>query len=277
MMIAAGNNASAQVLRALWQHDQPQALQRRNISGFSAIHWSLRENVSAQVVLTLLMLDPTIATHLVCSSRPQDVLLGLHNKLSCLDILSQNKTNHPSVEQRLQEWDENQWTKLCYLLWARHYGSINVRSLHNFSTLHAALACEVAADLLDRAVEQDLNKFAAARDVYGTFALHWASQCRTVTGEHVHKIVTAYPNAAAIPREEDGRFPLHICLEQGKMWHKHCVQEIFAAHPCAAEVSDPTTQLPAALLAASTGDLDGTFHLMTAFPQAIAGCRVQDG
>jgi hypothetical protein len=264
LMIACGRNASRRVVRLLISKD-PKALDMRDASGYAAIHWACREDASHEVLKQLLWNDPGQAWRMV--QKPfvpgapyiaQDHVGGM----SPLDILYQNRSS--STVRSNAEWDRNQWKKLTYLLWVRHYGSMNARSEHSFSVLHAALALKCPTDVVDTAIRLHCRDVAGIRDVHGNLPLHYAVQSWTVTGAHISQLIEAFPQAV-MSKDGKGRLPLHEALKSRKSWHGG-VSKIFEMFPCVAS-KDEETALPPAFLAAAYSDLDATFSLLREYPQ----------
>jgi ankyrin repeat protein len=267
LMIACGRNASRRVVRLLISKDR-KALDLRDASGYAAIHWACRENASHEVMKQVLLNEPGQAWRMV--QKPA-VLSAPHIAqhhvggmgMSPLDILYQ--INSSSSGQSSSEWDRNQWKKLTYLLWVRHYGSMNARSEHSYSVLHAALALKCPADVVDTAIRLHCRDVAGIRDVHGNLPLHYAVQSWTVTGAHISQIISAFPHAA-MAKDGKGRLPLHEALKSGKAWHEGGVSTIYDNFTAVSSKDEETT-LPPAFLAASYSDLDATFTLLREYPQ----------
>jgi hypothetical protein len=266
LMIACGRNASRRVVRLLINKDR-KALDLRDSSGYAAIHWACRENASHEVMKQVLWNDPDQAWRMVqkpvvvgAPYIPQHHVGGM--SLSPLEILYQ--INASSTGQSSLEWDRNQWKKLTYLLWARHYGSMNARSEHSFSVLHAALALKCPTEVVDTAIRLHCRDVAGIRDVHGNLPLHYAVQSFMVTAAHISQLIAAFPHAA-MAKDDKGRLPLHEALKYGKAWHGG-VSTIYENFPDVAS-KDEETSLPPAFLAASYSDLDATFSLLREYPQ----------
>jgi hypothetical protein len=266
LMIACGRNASRRVVRLLISKDR-KALDLRDSSGYAAVHWACRENASHEVMKQVLWNDPDQAWRVV--QKPVVVgapYIAQHHvggmSQSPLEILYQS--NASVTGESSSEWDRNQWKKLTYLLWARHYGSINARSEHSFSVLHAALALKCPTEVVDTAIRLNCRDVAGIRDVHGNLPLHYAVQSFMVTGAHISQLIAAFPHAA-MSKDGKGRLPLHEALKSGKAWHGG-VSTIYENCPDVAS-KDEETSLPSALLAASYSDLDATFSLLRGYPQ----------
>jgi hypothetical protein len=268
LMIACGRNASRRVIRLLVSKDR-KGLDVRDSTGQTAIHWACRENVSHEVIKQLLWSEPTLAYRLVQKLFiPGAPYLAQHHVggVSPLEILY--KQHHAGMRGSNTGWDTNQWKKLSYLLWARHYGSINTRSQHSFSVLHAALALKCPVGVIDTAMRLHCRSVAGTRDVHSNIPLHYAVESWTVTGAHILQLLRAFPQAATT-RNGNNRLPLHQALKSGKAWHQG-VSLIYEQFPAAAASKDGETLLPPALLAAAFSDLDSTFALLRQDPQVIA-------
>lgn len=277
LMIACGRNASRRVIRLLLRDKK--ALAVCDASGQAAVHWACRENVSHEVMKQLLYSDPSQAWRQVqklLSVRGGVPFLAQHH-VGCVESPLEILYLHPgtgsttgfatAASRSNTAWDRNQWQKLSYLLWARHYGSINTRSQHSFSVLHAALALKCPVDVIDTALRLHRD-VAGARDVHSNLPLHYAVQSWTVTDAHICQLLTAFPPAAAT-RDGNNRFPLHEALKSGKGWHQG-VSRIYESFPAAASHQDDDTFLPPVLLAAAYSDLDSTFCLLRECPQVVA-------
>jgi hypothetical protein len=267
LMIACGRNASRRVVRLLISKDR-KALDLRDATGYAAIHWACRENSSHEVMKQVLWNDPGQAWRMVQKpavlGAPHIAQHHMGGGMSPLDILYQN--NASSTGRSSLEWDRNQWRKLTYLLWVRHYGSINARSEHSFSVLHAALALKCPTDVVDTAIRLHCRDVAGIRDVHGNLPLHYAVQSWAVTGAHISQLIAAFPHAA-MSKDGKGRLPLHEALKSGKTWHGG-VSTIYENYPAVA-CKDEETSLPPAFLAASYSDLDATFSLLREYPQSL--------
>jgi len=258
VMIACGRNARPNVIRLLCSKDK-KALTRKDSSGYTAIHWACRENVSHKLVKTILLVDP------LQSTRTVDRADGIQQQaggISPVEILYQNRSSTGTT------WTTNQWSKFTYLLWARHYGSIDARSQHNFSTLHAALACKCPSDVIDEVIKLYGASGAGVRDVYRNLPLHYAVQSATVSRAHIQGLLVHFSQAAAL-NNAGGRLALHEALIYGKRW-RDGIDLIYRCNKAAAAIDDGCTLLPPALMAASlNSDVETIFGLLRAYPQVL--------
>lgn len=326
LMVACGRNASPAIVSLLCRRD-PAALNRTDPHGYGPIHWACRQDVSHEVVRLILKIDPSQAykkayrsvAAAAAASAEDEVAARRQSPVTALDILSQNRTqltpsstsssapneNVGSIAAEAECrccWDENQWKKISYVLWSRHYGSILARSEHSYSTLHAALACSGSDNAKttdggcsrgcgcpDEVVDAAVRRYAAhvsgtrdsVGDMQGGLPLHYAIGSATSTNRNgaaassspsrrhvVVQLLAAFPGAAS-ERNSEGDLPLHQAIRAGKGWHEAGVDCIYRCYPAAASILDIRTGLPPSLLAAVHGDLDTSFELLRELPEAI--------
>lgn len=263
LMIACGRNASPSVIHLLCELDKS-AINRFDESGYAAIHWACRQNVSHAVMKVLLGINPSQSCHMV---RPRTIggeaVVGT-GRITALEILYQNRS---STAQLGTAWDSNQWKKLCYLLWAHHYGSVSARSEHSYSTLHAALACQCPKGVVDTALSYYVNTMAGVRDLKGNLPLHYAVKSKVIDRDQMLRVLSAF-RAAAGATDANGCLPLHEAIKAGRSWTSG-TSEIYELFPAAASLKDKGSCLPPALLAAAKNDLDATFALLEQFPDFV--------
>jgi ankyrin repeat protein len=265
LMIACGRNASPDVIRILLRGAK-NTIQMKDSTGYTAVHWACREDVSKEVLRKLLLVDPTLANsrvqapavdHRTNNGRYPSFSQGV----TPLDILCQSRVSNA--------FSYNQWCKVCFILWARQYGTIANRNEQVFSTLHAALALQCPKDVVDLTVDQYGAESAGMRDKFGNFPLHYA--VRLAEGSAIAKLLDFFPPAAEAP-DADGQLPLFVALKHGCTWSGG-IRELLMYHPSAISMTDDTELLhPFALAATSTcsKDLETIFMLLLDHPQLLS-------
>lgn len=256
LMIASGRNASPEVVRLLLRQAK-ETIDIRDSSGYTAIHWACRADVGKEVVRTLLILNPQVATRRVEVPNGQT---SYTSGVTCLDILSQGRASNT--------FSPNQWDKLCYILWARHYGTIVARSGQFFSTLHTVLALHCPKPIIEIALERHGAQSAGVRDKFGNLPLHYAVRIKS-SGAILATLLQHFPQAASRP-DSDGRLPLLVALKHGYTWQQG-VRELYFLYPMAISMIDDETCLFPFSLAATCSDVETIFCLLREHPQVISG------
>ena len=260
LMIACGRNASKEVIRLLLRSAK-QTMYLKDSSGYSAIHWACREDVSKEVLRCLLIADPQIAH---CRADPPNGKASYTSGVTPMDILYQSRMAN--------SFSDNQWDKLCYVLWARKYGTLVARSGQAFSTLHAALSLRCPKDVIEIALERYGGQYAGVRDQFGNLPLHYAVKLNSSGPPIVATLLQHFPQAASCS-DAYGRLPLHVALKHGHTWSKG-VAQLLLNYPPAIAVTDKETSLLPCALSASFCDVETTFCLLREYPQVITS--VQD-
>jgi ankyrin repeat protein len=250
LMIACGRNASPQVVCRLLK-DSKESITVTDTTGYSAIHWACREDVSLEVVRELLIVDPRVANHRIEGQQ------SFVNGLTPTDILLQNKT--------ILRYSFHQRQKLSLILSARYYGTIStILSTKNGSALHAALALKCSEDVLQFALEQ--YESAGVRDCHGNLPLHYA--VRMIIPSILPKLLNKFPDGASC-KDSSGRLPLHAALMNGCTWSQG-VRDLFVHNPTAVSVKDEEYNLYPLALSAAFSDLETTFCLLRENPHILA-------
>lgn len=274
LMIACGRNASPDVIRILTRGGGAKdTVQMRDSTGYTAVHWACREDVSKEVLRRLLLIDPTLADSRVqappCTYRNNCSGGGsrypsFSEGVTPLDILCQSRVSNA--------FSYNQWCKVCFVLWARQYGSIANRNEQVFSTLHAALALKCPKDVVDLTVEQYGAESAGIRDKFGNLPLHYAVRLTPAEDSIIPKLLNFFPPAAEAV-DAHGELPLFVALKHGCTWSKG-VRELLMYHPCAISMLDDRTRLyPFTLAAAASAtrkDLETIYMLLLDHPQLVS-------
>jgi ankyrin repeat protein len=257
LMIACGRSASPEVIRLLLRRQARETIDIRDSSGYTAIHWACRADVGKEVVRTLLILNPQVATRRV---QAPDGRMSHTSGATCLDILSQGRASN--------RFSPNQWDKLCYILWARHYGTLVARSGQAFSTLHAALALHCQKYIIDIVLERHGAQSAGVRDKFGNLPLHYAVRIHSL-GAILATLLQHFPLAASRP-DSDDRLPLMMALKHGYTWQQG-VRELYSLYPMAISMIDDDTSLFPFSLAATSSDVETIYCLLREHPQMISG------
>ena len=278
LMIACGRNASPKVVRRLVRDEREAALHVKDASGYTAIHWACQAvGTHKDVVRQLLLVDPTIAnnradptqhkkkgslgrgkkrsnTHSTGGISPTDILCGQLSWATSRNHVCKNK---------------NQWDKLRYILWARFYGTLDYRTSHGCSTLHAALALKCPQDVVDKATNEEASFLSGTRDRFGNLPLHYAVQNHHLDIERtIPTLLDRFPAAAGCP-DAQGRLPLVVALKHGCTWSK-VVGKLLELYPAAVSIPDKESGLDPFQLAVVHGkDIETMFLLLKAYPQAI--------
>jgi ankyrin repeat protein len=258
LMIACGRNAANEVIRRLLQNAR-KTIQVTDASGYSAIHWACRDDVSAPIVRQLLICDPGVANHRVQSGRQSRV-----NGVTPIDILCQSKST--------KNFSTNQGKKLDLLLWASYYGTIISRNGRVNSTLHAALALKCSEEVIHYAFERDAYFVAGVRDRYGNLPLHYAVQLPVASVSDsciLVQLIHAFPEGASC-KDASGRLPLHMALKEGYTWSQG-VRYIFEQYKLAIAIQEEEHELYPFALAAAFSDEETTYCLLREHPQFLAG------
>jgi ankyrin repeat protein len=263
LMIACGRNASDEVIRRLLK-DAKETIPLTDSSGYSAIHWACRGDVSASVMCILLMVDPTVAHRRIEGNNGgQSYVDGV----TPTDILCQSKKGSLGFSSR-------QGNKLYLILWVRYYGGvINAGEGGNNnqigSILHSALALKCNEDVTQFAWERHGSHAATIRDCYGNLPLHHAVQLPSSACDGiVAEIIKAFPEGASC-KDASGRLPLHVALTNGYTWTKHGVKELFENYPSVISSKDEEHCLYPSLLSAAFSDVETTFALLREYPRVI--------
>jgi ankyrin repeat protein len=256
LMIACGRNASPEVIRLLLRQAK-ETIDIRDSSGYTAIHWACRADVGKKVIRTLLILNPQVAT---CRVQALDGRTSYTSGVTCLEILSQGRASNI--------FSPNQWDKLCFILWARHYGTIVARSGQAFSTLHAVLALHCPKYIIEIALERHGARSAGIRDKFGNLPLHYAVRINSL-GAILATLLQHFPHAASCP-DSDGRLPLLVALKHGHTWQQG-IRELYSLYPMAISMIDNETSLFPFSLAATCSDVETIFCLLREHPQMIWG------
>jgi hypothetical protein len=266
LMIACGRNASPKVIEELLV-GATDTIAITDSTGFSAIHWACREDVSFAVVKQLLVVDPTIASFAnSILNEPLDIILPGENS------------------QRLSI---NQGTKFSLILRARYYNNIQLDPQAN-SVLHAALALQYPSRVLEFSLQQVVmtkvndKSIASHRDCFGNLPLHYAVQLKLSKKNHVVDIMffrtflprvsVLFPEGAGLC-DHVGRLPLHEALKNGYTWFRG-IQVLFESYPLANTILDPTYKLYPFCLAAvfsNTDKLETCYSLLRENPELIVG------
>jgi ankyrin repeat protein len=253
LMIACGRDASPDVIRLLLRNAKD-TMNIHDASGYTAIHWACREDVSKDIVRQLLIINPRAAHHRTSES----------DGVTPTDILIQSRTN--------KLFSPNQWGKICYMLWARKYGTIVSRSGQAFSTLHAALALKCPLHIIELAIERHVSDVAGVRDVFGNLPIHYAVQCDYAyfgDTDIIRRLLQYFPQGAAC-KNASGRFPLLEALKHGYTWSLG-IRELYVNHPAAITIMDFESSLyPCALSALFSCDVETTYCLIREHPQLIS-------
>lgn len=252
--IAVGRNADASVVRQLIDQN-PQSLLVPDRSGHTALAWACREDVSTDLVKIILEFNPTLAT------RPASYF-G-----SPLEFIFQQH-HYYRTAHTVPQWLDNQWTKLTYLMWAAHYGTVVARQGMKLSTLHAALAIPCPSCIIEDATRLHAQEASETRDHYGNYPLHYAVKTSNASRKVVLELLKYFPPAAALP-DARGRLPLHEALNHGRDWEEG-IEDIYRAYQAANTEMDKTTSVfPAQLAAAASCDVTTIFVLLREFPQQV--------
>lgn len=168
----------------------------------------------------------------------------------------------------IPEWDDNQWMKVTYLLWAAHYGTVvKYRNGHKFSTLHAALALSSPSHIIEGTTRLYAKDVCGIRDYQGNYPLHYAVSTSNASRRVLIQLLKHFPPAASI-RDSQGRLPLHEALKQGRTWEEG-IKELYQAYPAAIAKKDVEMSLFPAHLAATVCDLTTVFVLIRENPQQV--------
>ena len=265
-MIACWRGSSTAVIRLLCQHD-PNGLNAADHIGYAPIHWACENGISHEIVKQILKIDPRqsnrVARFTVVVSDD-----SFRFGTTPLNILARREA---SASDPSRDWEMNEWFKVSYILWARHYGSITARSCHSYSTLHAALAFRrCPGSIVQQAMKKYGEEMAGVKDAYGNLPLHYAIRSNRVTGANIKQLLTAFPPAAGSV-DSKGFLPLHLAVISERItWHEG-LKEIYEHYPAAAAMRCQGTvhALPPALHAALHGDITTTFELLRAFPVIV--------
>ena len=255
--IAVGRNADVSVVRLLIQQDQKSLLTPDN-NGHTALAWACRDDVSKDLVRLILEFNPSLA-------HRRTGKLG-----SPLEFVYRQRHFYQTAPpgNEIPEWDENQWTKVTYLLWAAHYGTIiKYRNGHKFSTLHAALALSSPSHIIEDTTRFCAKHVCGIRDYQGNYPLHYAARTSNASRRVLVQLLKHFPPAASI-RDSQGRLPLHEALKQGRTWEEG-IKELYRMHPAAIAEKDVEMSLFPAHLAAMVGDLTTIFVLIRENPQQV--------
>jgi ankyrin repeat protein len=257
MHIACGRNASRKVIQLLLTED-PKSIERTDHNGQTALDYTTRPDVDAEILHILLMFNPRLARHKSKSYAfsPQD--------MSALERLCETRDSIDSTSPR---WNRNQWTKITYLLWASHYGTLVARNGQTFSTLHAALARNCPADVLEVAFHLHGSDACGVRDIHGNIPLHYAMRATAANDKLIRTMLEIFPLAAST-RDSRGNLAFFEGLKHGRGWFGG-LQHVVKEYPVVVAGVDPDSGLPAALLAAQFSDLETIFILLRGYPQVI--------
>ena len=163
-------------------------------------------------------------------------------------------------------WENSQWEKLTYLLWAGHYGTVmSPRNRQTLSTLHAALALSCPTHIIEDATRLHAQDSSGIRDIHGNYPLHYAVRTSNASRQVLLKLLQFFPQAVSI-RDNQGRLPLHETLKHGRTWEE-CVKELYLVYPAAVAEPDVETNMLPVALAAANCDLTTIYALLREYPQ----------
>lgn len=255
--IAVGRNADPSVVRLLIQQDV-QSLLVPDDNGHTVISWACRQDVSKDLMRLILTFNPSLARN------RQTSMAG-----SPLDFIFRQR-HYYKTGHDVPQWQENQWQKFMYLLWAAHYGTVvSPRNGQTLSTLHAALALSCPTSILEDATRLYAQDMSGIRDVQGNYPLHYAVRTSNASRKILKTLMKHFPNAVSIRDGQHGRLPLHEALKNGRTWEEG-IKDLYRAYPAAiTEADTQSSLLPAVLAAASCDDLTTIFALVREHPQAI--------
>ena len=160
------------------------------------------------------------------------------------------------------------WEGFRLIVRCAHYGSVNLRSLHNLPVLHATIALNLKAETLDAVVKDLARSQAGVRDVHGLYPLHYAVKSSKIKEHHLRRLARYFPPAvkAKLPC---GNFPMTVGLKN----ELDCAMVLLERFGRVATVPEASTGLLPVFIAAERCTVGTIFCLLRANPSAIAQLR----
>ena len=267
-----------------------------NSSGRSPLHIACLSNAKLPVLMELIKANPSML--LVkddYGNTPLDLIFhswgrNVHMMLAVKSIL-----NRACGED---DWSETSvfgtfWIRMAFLFVKTYSLTHTIPDLHGTTLypvqtyvespylLHAMLQCKKCPHefLMTAIVKRPY--LCQVSDEHGNLPLHvLVSLSLWGTKQKIHQLckhfIDAFPNAARIANHE-GRVPLNIALERGKVTWEYRIQDLFQAAPEAIMARDCKTHLYPFMLAAVTSNescaeeeqLNTIYHLLRVQPNVI--------
>lgn len=300
LMIACGRNASPDIIRRLLKADKNgnETIRMTDSSGYSAIHWACRSDVSSEVVKVLLTVDPQLA-NLRIDGGGQSFISGVTPTNILWDGTKFGKTTTAATTTTTSSnlsHSDPQISKLRMISVARYYGRIHQRNGGMNSAFHASLALKCHEDIVKCFWNRDGTFLSGVRDCFGNLPLHYAvkippplpsssSPALSTNDEAFNKnghnksivlseLIKSFPRGVSC-KDANGCLPLHAALIHGHTWSSGGVKELLEQYPQAVNMRDNKYNLhPFQLAAAFTADTETIYSLLITHPQLLQSASV---